>query len=105
LRALVTISVLHIVFSYIAFNYVYLIIHYANENSCVCLWQPVIPEQFEPSPVMPKGMEDEDDAIFGGLQGTGDGIGSVNTGEKEILKENSNVAKIKVVVCYYVIFT
>jgi hypothetical protein len=50
-------------------------------------------------------MEDEDDAMFGGLQGTGDGIGSVTTGEKEILKETSNVAKIKVVVCYYVTFT
>lgn len=61
-----------------------------------------MPEQFEPSPVMPKGMDDEDDTMFG-LPGTGDGTGSMTTGEKEILKETSNVAKIKVVVCYYVL--
>lgn len=64
-----------------------------------------MPEQFEPSPFMPKGMDDEDDAMFGGLQGTGDGTGSATTGEKEILKETNNVAKIKVVVCNNVFFT
>lgn len=66
------------------------------------LSENVASEPFEPSPFMPKEMdEDEDDAIPENQQGLGDNHGSAFISEKEntaVTARESNVAKIKVVV-------
>jgi kinesin family protein 2/24 len=62
-------------------------------------WQDVASEPFEPSPFMPKDIDDDDeDVISGSQQVPVDNYGVV-TSEKESTSRENNVAKIKVVVC------
>ncbi|CAO2173733.1 unnamed protein product [Urochloa humidicola] len=63
------------------------------------LSENVASEPFEPSPFMPKEMDDdEDDVMPENQQGLADNYSSAFTSEKEISARESNVAKIKVVV-------
>lgn len=65
---------------------------------CVSFLQDVDSEPFEPSPFMPKEIDDdEDDMITGSQLGPADNYNAV-TSEKEINTRENNVAKIKVVV-------
>lgn len=65
--------------------------------------QNVASEPFEPSPFMPKEMDDdEDDVITENQQGLVDNQSSAFSSEKDntvVSARESNVAKIKVVVC------
>ncbi|XP_020101578.1 kinesin-like protein KIN-13A isoform X1 [Ananas comosus] len=60
--------------------------------------QHVTSEPFEPSPFMPKEIDDDYDIVPGGQQGPADINIRSSTSEKEISTKENNVAKIKVVV-------
>ena len=64
-------------------------------------WQHVMTEPFEPSPFMPsRDFDDDFDALSSRQQGPVDGNFRAPVNEKETSAKESNVAKIKVVVCY-----
>ncbi|XP_072975038.1 kinesin-like protein KIN-13A [Typha angustifolia] len=62
------------------------------------LSEHVLSEPFEPSPFMPKGIDDDYDVMYDGQQGLPDSNIRPSTGEREISTRESTVAKIKVVV-------
>ncbi|XP_020101579.1 kinesin-like protein KIN-13A isoform X2 [Ananas comosus] len=62
------------------------------------LSEHVTSEPFEPSPFMPKEIDDDYDIVPGGQQGPADINIRSSTSEKEISTKENNVAKIKVVV-------